>query len=42
MSGSAIFLWKFVEIVMWARDDQIAFFAVACVDLPHVCIELAL
>ena len=31
---------------MWARDDQIAFFslffAVAVVDLPHVCVELAL
>ena len=28
---------------MWARDDQITFlFAVAVVDLPHVCVELAL
>ena len=29
---------------MWARDNQITFFffAVAVVDLPHVCVELAL
>ena len=32
-----------VKIVIWARDDQITFFfAVAVVDLPHVCVELAL
>ena len=24
------------------RDDQITFFAVEVVDLPHVCVELAL
>ena len=45
ISGSAIFLWKFVEIIMWARDDKITpppIFAVAVVDLPHICVELAL
>ena len=39
--ASVIFLWKFVEIVMWAQDDQITFF-LAVADLPHVYVELVL